>query len=316
MPIHSQFTGNELHEPYHFVQENDPGAVGAKLYWLKVSTGALKRRNDINSAWVSIGSVGITKFTELLDCPSAYTGQTGKSLRVKSDETALEFYDPAAATLPNWVTNNPDTPPISANAMDDEFTANSLDAKWAWVNQGSATVSFTNSLANFAINTIGSRSIRMITQPVPAGNWEFVTKCTPVWIPDSTTSGTTNGGYAIAYTACGLTLRNSSSSNLTAFYITFDSYLRAYIQRMPNNTGFTSTNYFYNALKPQQWYWLKIKKTSTKYQFSISLDGSIYFQFGEETVGAYITADQIGFCMDALSGTAFNFTVDYFRRIS
>lgn len=44
--IHSQMRGLETHEPYHFVQETDPGAVGSGLYWLQLSTAAVKRRNS------------------------------------------------------------------------------------------------------------------------------------------------------------------------------------------------------------------------------------------------------------------------------
>src|ERR1700732_4468669 len=51
MSQHSDLTGKELHEPYHYVQETDPGAVGSNLYWLKVSTGVISRRNSANTGW-------------------------------------------------------------------------------------------------------------------------------------------------------------------------------------------------------------------------------------------------------------------------
>jgi len=55
MSTHSLLSGLDLHEPYHFVQEADPGAVGAHKYWLKVSEGVVKRRNDANTDWITIG---------------------------------------------------------------------------------------------------------------------------------------------------------------------------------------------------------------------------------------------------------------------
>lgn len=58
MPIHSTMQGLELHQPYHYIQEADPGAVGAGLFWLKVSTATISRRNDANSAWVAMGAPG------------------------------------------------------------------------------------------------------------------------------------------------------------------------------------------------------------------------------------------------------------------
>lgn len=89
MSVHSQLTGLELHESFHYTQESDPGAVGSSLYWIKPTTGALKRRNAANNAWTSIG--GSPTFLGLLDVPASFTGQTLKLLRVNAGETALEF---------------------------------------------------------------------------------------------------------------------------------------------------------------------------------------------------------------------------------
>lgn len=59
MPVHKDLSGLELHDAYHFVQETDPGAVGAEKYWLKMSTRILSRRNDANDAWLTIsGAAG------------------------------------------------------------------------------------------------------------------------------------------------------------------------------------------------------------------------------------------------------------------
>lgn len=52
--IHHLLSGTQLHEPFHFVQEDDPGAVGAAKYWLKLSTGVLKRRAVGNASWTDI----------------------------------------------------------------------------------------------------------------------------------------------------------------------------------------------------------------------------------------------------------------------
>ncbi len=92
---HKTLAGLQLHEPYHFVQEDDPGAVGAKLYWLKVSTGQLKRRNDANDTWLSIGST-TTTFAALTDTPSSFVGVAGKLVAVKADESGLEFVNAPA----------------------------------------------------------------------------------------------------------------------------------------------------------------------------------------------------------------------------
>lgn len=110
MSTHRFLSGLELHDPYHYVQEDDPGAVGANLYWLKVSTGTVRRRNAFNSAWDVI-SAGTTTFTGLTDAPSSYTGQAGKSLRVNSLETALEFFSSGGGGSSGYV----DPPPTASN---------------------------------------------------------------------------------------------------------------------------------------------------------------------------------------------------------
>lgn len=92
-------SGDDLHEPYHYVQESDPGAVGSGKYWLQVSTALVKRRNLANSAWTTI-SPGTAVFTGLTDVPSSYVGQGSKLVAVKSDATGLEFIDaPSSSPL-------------------------------------------------------------------------------------------------------------------------------------------------------------------------------------------------------------------------
>jgi hypothetical protein len=90
MSTHSQLSGYELHDAFNFIQEADPGAVGANLYWLKISTGIVKRRSADNTSWIII-SPGTTVFTGLADVPNSYTGQSGKFLQVNGGATGLQF---------------------------------------------------------------------------------------------------------------------------------------------------------------------------------------------------------------------------------
>jgi hypothetical protein len=55
---HSTLTGADLHVP-GYIQEVDPGAVGAGILWYKLSTRSLKIRNLANSGWV-----GVVRVTE------------------------------------------------------------------------------------------------------------------------------------------------------------------------------------------------------------------------------------------------------------
>lgn len=55
--LHSQLTGQSLHEAFHYISNIDPGAVGPGLYWLDTSAEPylIKRRNALNSDWILIG---------------------------------------------------------------------------------------------------------------------------------------------------------------------------------------------------------------------------------------------------------------------
>lgn len=71
----------------------------------------------------------VADFTDLGDVPASYVGQADKLVTVKNDESGLEFTTPGAAA--NIVaTYNPDLPPTSPSAFDDEFNAASVDVKW------------------------------------------------------------------------------------------------------------------------------------------------------------------------------------------
>lgn len=50
---HSAMAGDNLHQPFHYAQTSDPGAVGAGKWWFDTSTNILKYRNSTNTAWVS-----------------------------------------------------------------------------------------------------------------------------------------------------------------------------------------------------------------------------------------------------------------------
>lgn len=55
--LHSGESGLDLHDPVHFAQSADPGAVGAGKWWLDTTNAnnpVLRRRNAGNTAWVVV----------------------------------------------------------------------------------------------------------------------------------------------------------------------------------------------------------------------------------------------------------------------
>lgn len=175
MSTHSELSGKELHEPYNYVQEADPGAVGANLYWLKVSAGSVKRRNPTNSGWNSIGGGGASTFTGLSDVPNSYSGQNSKLVAVKSDASGLEFIT-NTATLPDWLALSPDATPASPNALDDEFNVTgTLDPAWTATNKNGYVTSVAKSHLSIT-HTSGESGFFCLHKALPATPFLVTTK--------------------------------------------------------------------------------------------------------------------------------------------
>lgn len=95
MSTHSLLTGIDLHQPWHYVQESDPGAIGAGLVWFKKSTKVLSYRNDTNTGWISILASSSTNalpsgttWTGFLDAYNAT--DPGDTLELPNDEILQE----------------------------------------------------------------------------------------------------------------------------------------------------------------------------------------------------------------------------------
>lgn len=53
---HSAMAGDNLHPPFHYAQNTDPGAVGAGRWWFDTSVNFLKVRNAADDDWTVVGS--------------------------------------------------------------------------------------------------------------------------------------------------------------------------------------------------------------------------------------------------------------------
>ncbi|EYS89466.1 hypothetical protein CF68_32975 [Cupriavidus sp. SK-4] len=81
------------------VTNNTSGAYtltvkGATGTGVAVAQGGVAHLYQDGTNVKAAANIGATAFTGLGDVPSSYTGKALKSVRVKSDETGLEFYDP------------------------------------------------------------------------------------------------------------------------------------------------------------------------------------------------------------------------------
>lgn len=107
-------------------------------------------------------------------------GANGTFLRGASGQTPGVEWD-VMGSFKYW---EPDIPPSSADADDDEFEdasgqsgpVNGLDAKWTWLNQGTSTISFAHQRAKIAVQTGASTNIRGIKQVIAGGTPVYTAK--------------------------------------------------------------------------------------------------------------------------------------------
>ncbi|AQV94745.1 hypothetical protein BJN34_12730 [Cupriavidus necator] len=81
------------------VTNNTSGAYtltvkGASGTGVAVTQGGVSHLYQDGTNVKAAANLGATTFTGLSDAPASYSGKAGKEVRVKADETGLEFYDP------------------------------------------------------------------------------------------------------------------------------------------------------------------------------------------------------------------------------
>jgi len=218
----------------------------------------------------------------------------------------------------DWRMRNAPNPPRTANAMDDEFDATSLDAKWTWFQQTitahTATATFANGslLMTFPSPYAEGDKARTLTQAVPAGDWVFETCVTQI-------------GNRGATTYTGLVV--SSSGNAQHEVIArknpgaASKYIVLAATKLTSVGAFSADYKAWNMPHADKLY-LRIERSSTTLNFYWSIDGNYFELFETHSETTYLSggASRIGIMMSTtnFSGTAIDLisTFEYFRRIS
>lgn len=313
--IHSQITGLEIHEPYHFVQESDPGAVGTGLYWLKVSTGVVNRRNSSNTGWNQISpSTGISDPTttkgDLIARSSSALGRlaVGSDAKVlTADSTATlgvswQTASGGGGSVPAWVTNHPDTPPTSPSSFDDEFTSSATlpgggSAIWTALNGSNVALSIVPNGLQMILSPSTS-AISGIQQNVPSsGAWTAITKVS--------IAGPFAANILIGMlVGDGTKLLTWSMVQVPAFDLqswNSSTSINATIFSGIAGIGFVNVIYF------------KVHNDLTNYVFSYSVDGISYTQLAIEGVTSFLTATKMGLQMYCSNSNTMVATYKFFR---
>lgn len=193
---------------------------------------------------------------------------------------------------------NPDTPPVSPNAMDDEFEGSTLNSKWTWFNQTAFTYTVENSRLNFV--TSGSNYGGFIAQPITDTSWAFITKTTVNF------HGTIFGVGPFVYNSA-----NGHFSQLVHYQTIGTGGIAVF-----NWNGYTAyQNTVGSTFSSLTTIYSKVSLSAGVLSYFVSADGIQYGLIATDTVSANIGGvTHIGVGIDNQSFGVGN--VDWFRRLA
>lgn len=307
--IHSQLSGLELHDSYHFAQATDPGAVGSNLNWLDTSASPFipKRRNADNTGWNLVGTSNAFPVTTKGDLFGYSTaagripiGTNGNVLTVDSTQTFGLKWAAASATIPTWVSLQPDAKPASPNALDDEFESGALDASWNWINQNGSTTTFSGTKA--LLNKTNVESNLTFLYKAITGTWTITSK---IWLVGATATNSYGG----------LGVMDSTTSKLQVL-ISGKGGIGTSIQNWTNSGSFSSQPAAVTAFGVFQYVYLRIQLDSTNLTYSYSVDGDFWQQVYQIAKATWLTGgqDRVGYIVRPADTGPIGVVTDFFRR--
>lgn len=206
---------------------------------------------------------------------------------------------------------DPDKPPTSPNAKNDEFDdttgnsgpVNGLNAKWTWINQGTATATFERNMIKLSLASHAGDDIKALSQPLPATPYKVVCKVSIQGdLVDTRYAGVGIRRSATgAFFGPGIGLRSDG---------VFDG---AWV--WASNTG-GRTDRFVSAMRSlgPYWLWIEIEDDGTTLTFRLSRNGVHFNKAWSETRAAFVgTPDQITLWSNNNSTIAHTVYFEFFR---
>lgn len=285
---------------FHFKQSDDPGAVGAGKYWIRDTDAAhflIYRRNETNAAWVLVGGLSAAATQALIDATNPMNAKGDLLTRsafnlvrqpVGSTDGEILIADSTVSTGLNW--RNVNT--LIASQADPSFVALTppIDANFAWVNQGSATIDTSN--GGIYVSGPATAGVDLHIRVMTAPATPYVVTALFMTNMPAETSG-----------VVGLIFRQSSDGKIATCVVSQTSgFLRGQSTKYTNPTTFSAV-YQNVALPSYQRIWLRIADNGTNRICSYSYDGIHFKQFHSVTRTDFLTANQIGFAIDSNNAT-------------
>jgi hypothetical protein len=217
----------------------------------------------------------------------------------------IEWQPPASTAAPH-----PDDPPAVADAMDDEFVAGPLNARWAWRNQGTAAAVFAYDRVSITAPTNAGDSWRIIEQVLPAGTGRYRAKLAGI-----------SEKWDQNYWGTGLVLVESGTGKLIRFGPDYSGSVRIGVQRWNSVTSFSVDSFSRGNLEPIDLRELhyEVEFTATQIIFRLSASGILYTEWYRENKNAFFTTapDRIGIGVNTNNATwRATIAADYFRRVA
>ena len=277
--------------------------AGVKLVYGDTAVDQESRFADC-TPWRSRGGAGSSTFIGLGDTPTGY-GDPGDLVVVNATRTGLEFAAPGGAGA--W---NPNLPPASPSAWDDEFNNSSVDVKWTKDDPNNKlTVTESGSTITLALaedNGAGAG----LWQTAPTGDWQMVVKIAPTVTGDFPSEFYTN-------TKIGVAVEFSDGAVCTLTHGHFFPNDPPYFMKKPsvsllvNGGGFTVAQFIDI---PEFYLRLRYDSATEVFSGQYSVDGSTW---SEKTVSTGRTVSKIGLYAENNSEASENHVVeadyDFFR---
>lgn len=175
-----------------------------------------------------------------------------------------------------------DAPPSTPSSYDDEFDDTTLDAKWAWLNQGVATWTESGGKGALDVPSTGSTAnIRAIVQAVPSGDYTITCKCVTLMpLVDLFTAGIILHGSTSGSGRSHIAQfqRRTAAPSGAHFYLTNYSSVTAYAANLYSGAWDTNVKY------------IRVQMIGSTATISISVDGTFWVTLLSFLVTTYLTS--------------------------
>lgn len=293
------YNGSTAYNPFDLVSY-----LGSSYVCIAVSTGNIPTNTSFWNLVALAGVPGGVQTVNTLTGNIVISG--GNNVSVTQVGQTVLISASGGTSVPVAISQGVDWPPASPNAMDDEFTAGSLNlALWTWLQQGTATATEANSSLNFAVPTNTGDTPRMIYQTLPAAPWTFVAKVS-LFV-----------SVASNFFQTGIGLYDSANSKVQTFGPAYDAgwHISSWVGSLTTGLSWANeTVWAFNGLLTG-WIYLQLSLVGTTMTFSVSLDGIVYQTIFSAALTSSLTApSKIGIIFNNNGSRTGNLVCDYFRR--